>query len=262
MDSFREIWAYRFALHNLVLKDFRVRYRNMSLGMLWSLLNPLVMLGVLVFVFSYIFPQPESRTFPIFILIGLVFHNFLSLSVSAATNSIVENASLIKKLHFPRLIIPLAVVLSQAIHIAIQTALVFLFILLFRLPVTPAIFWLAVALLVAMVFILGLCLICSALDTYYRDVLYISQSALIVLFWLSPVFYPLSMVRANLPPWFYALYLLNPLAGCIDVARAAVLDGTVAQLLPLGVAAAVAVAFLAAGGRLFLRLQRNFADHV
>ena len=103
-----------------------MRYRNMSLGVLWSILNPLVMLGVLVFVFTFIFPQGESQpVFPVFVLLGLVCYNFLSLCINTSTNCIVDHASLVKKVIFPRQVLPLAVVLSQSIHVLIQLGLTF-----------------------------------------------------------------------------------------------------------------------------------------
>jgi len=84
-----DIWRHRFALRNLVMKDFRVRYRNMSLGVLWSILNPLVMLGILMFVFTFVFPQDGSQPFfPVFLLLGLVCFNFLSLCINTSTISL------------------------------------------------------------------------------------------------------------------------------------------------------------------------------
>ena len=257
----RSVRAYRFALYNLVLKDFRIRYRNMSLGILWSLLNPLVMLGVLVFIFSYVYPNPEVPFFPVFILLGLIIFNFFQLCLSATTNSIVENATLLKKTSFPRIILPLSVVLSQTIHLLIQLLLLSLFVLLFRVPITwHALVWLPAAFAILFIFTVGMCLICATLNVYFRDVLYLVQSALTVLFWFTPIFYSLSLVHDRVPTWMYGAYILNPMAGCIDAARMGLLYHGHPDTVAFSVAVAVALGALGAGLELFDRREKFFTE--
>lgn len=260
-----EIWEYRYALRNLVLKDFRVRYRNMSLGILWSVLNPLVMLAVLVVVFSYIHPNRTQHHFPIFLLLGLIGFNYFSMCLSAAVTCIKDNASLVKKVIFPRQLLPLSVLLSQTIHLFIQLALLFFFILWFRLPVRPSYAWLVPVLGVEIMAIVGLSLLVSALNVYYRDVQYIVESGLRVMFWFTPIFYALRTVRislSNIHPALYYLYLMNPLAGCIDAARWAVLEGRAPDFHAFGFSAAVSFFWLVAGALFFERVKHHFADRI
>jgi len=260
-NLFREIWAYRFALWNLILKDFRVRYRNMSLGMIWSILNPLVMLGVLVIVFSYIrlTSRPEEH-FAIFLLLGMIPFNFFSMTLPPSTTCILDNTALVKKLIFPRHILPLSVVLAQIIHVVIQLSLLAIFLVFSRVMPNPAWLWLPLLFLVELGVVLGCALILSALNVYYRDTLYLVQSALAILFWFTPIFYPLSVVKVSLKPWVYRIYLLNPLAGIIDSFRRIVLEGKAPDGMSLGIATGVAGLLIVVGWAIFSRKERLFAD--
>lgn len=255
-----DLWAYRYALRNLLLKDFRVRYRNMSLGILWSALNPLVMLGVLLIVFSYMQPQRSEQVFPIFILLGLIAFNYCSLCTSTSTMSVLDNSALVKKVIFPRTIIPISVVLSQTIHLMIQLGLLAIFLLLFRVQPAWTFFWLPIIYLVEFIFILGLAFLCSAANVFYRDTQYLVQSSLTILFWFTPIFYSLKTVRVMLPAPLYRIYLLNPLAGCVHASRCVVLDRTPPDLLSFCTAAVAAVVMLVFGYLYFVNVQRDFAD--
>ncbi len=262
VNTWRDIYDFRFALQNLVLKDFRIRYRNMALGLLWSLLNPLVMLGVLVFIFAYVFPNQNVEHFPVFVLLGLVTFNAFSLTLSFTTNCVVENASLVKKIIFPRILLPLSVILSQFIQIFIQWILVALFIVILRVPITLHYLWLVPIFFVQIAYMTGFSLICCTLNVYFRDVLYVVQSALTLLFWFTPVFYSLTMVHENLPRALYALYILNPMAGCVDGARKAVLNQCAPDTIAFSFSIGVALLSLLAGYGLFQRYSRNFTDRL
>jgi homopolymeric O-antigen transport system permease protein len=214
-----------------------------------------------MFVFTFVFPQSGSQPFfPVFLLLGLVCFNFLSLCLNTSTNCIVEHASLVKKVNFPRLVLPLAVVLSQSIHVLIQLGLTFVFILIYGAPIGLTYLWIAPILLIELIFVIGAGMAFSALNVFFRDVRYIVESGLAVMFWLSPVFYSLATAHSNFPKWVYGIYLLNPLAGCIDGMRQVILNSAIPDPISLAVAFGVSMITLIIGVYIFNRMEKVFAD--
>ena len=263
MKLLKEVWARRFVIKHLVLKNFRVRYRNMALGVVWSVLNPLVMLGVLVFIFTYIVANPgDHEFFPIFLLIGLVHYNSFARMISASTLSIVEHGLLIKKVAFPRIIIPVTTVFSQLIDVLVVMALLTVFVLIFKVPIGWSYLWVFASMGVQIVFTLGLSFITSSLHVYYRDMMYIVESGLTVLFWLTPIFYALDDIHTMLPTWLYGLYIVNPLCGSIHMSRLSILQQGQPDAIAAGIALGVALATFVIGVITFQTLQRRFADYL
>jgi ABC-type polysaccharide/polyol phosphate export permease len=252
-----------FVLYNLIAKDFKVRYRNMSLGIFWSLLNPLIMMGVLTFVFTVVQSSPIDY-FPLFVLIGYVPFNFFTQAWASGTNSIVDNSSLIKKIPFRRELVPLSVVLANTLHFLIQLALLLAAVALF-IGVNIHWLWIPVVMALQVVFVCGAALACSALDVYYRDVRYIVESANLVLFWLVGIFYSID----DVPRGFSWLYESNPIAAVILTTRRVLLDGVSPgvtlslnwfELGTMWKLALVSFGTLAGGLWIFRRIQKNFSD--
>src|SRR6202162_6337211 len=149
---------YWFVIRSLVAKDFKVRYRNMSLGVLWSLLNPLIMMGVMTFITTKIFSNSSVKNYPLAVLCGLVPFNFFSLAWLTGTVSLLENASLIKRVPVPRQIFAIASGVSQCIHLLIQLSLLLAGALIFGRGVNIYWLWLPVIWGLEIVFVLGLAL--------------------------------------------------------------------------------------------------------
>jgi len=219
---------YSYAVWNLVQKDFKTRYRSMSLGLIWSVLNPLIMLGVLVIVFGYIGAGRQIENFPVFILLGLIHYNFFSNTVNSSTLALQSNRAIIKKLNFPKSIIPLSLVLSQSIHLLIMLVILIGFAVAFRIPFTLYTLLLLPSILIEMTFILGLSWFLASVTVFFKDMKFIVQSSMTMLFWFTPIFYPIETARERLPPILYALFRMNPLAGCIHTSR----SGLLYQQLP------------------------------
>lgn len=244
-----------FVLQTLIAKDFKIRYRNMSLGIFWSLLNPLVMMTVLTFVFTRLMNSGREY-FPIFVLVGLLPYNFFSMAWQSGTTSVIDNSALVKKVPFERALLPIAVVLANSIHYCIQFGL-----LLLATGVVIGVnanwAWIPLVMAVQVIFVCGLTMLTSALDVYFRDIRYVVESTTLVMFWLVPIFYGFEIVGEE---WSW-LYEFNPIAAVILIMRSILMDA-VTPLSTLSKFIGVTVVVSAIGFFTFSRLQRRFTDYL
>lgn len=254
------MWSadYPFVLQNLVLKDFKVRYRNMSLGVLWSLLNPFIMMGVLAFVFTNVFPEKRIRAFPLFILCGLVPFNFFTVAWSSGMVSVSDNGGLVKRVPLPRVLLPVASVLANCIHMLIQLAILLIFALVFGFGVNRYWAWLPVIWFLEIVFVVGLVMATAALDVYVRDLRYIVDSLIRVMFWVVPIFYGMESV----PKRLWGLYEFNPVSALAIALRRIVMDHAAPAPELLVKLAVTSLVMLMVGWGIFRGLQSRFYEHL
>ena len=236
-SKWRELVKYRYLLRNLVIRDLKARYKNSLLGILWSLLNPLLMMAVYTVLFTILIPNDNIHHYPVFILVALIPWNFLNGSLIAGTVSITNNAALLKKVYFPRILLPMAALLSNFVNFLLSLVVLVVFLFIFDIGITIHALWVPAILITQIVFTLGICLLLSTLHTFYRDVLMILEVGMLAWFFLTPVFYPFEWIteKALLMdiPFNAARVMrwLNPMASIVDGYRT-VLWGNLGSATP------------------------------
>jgi lipopolysaccharide transport system permease protein len=259
----REVWEYRELLYFLAWRTIKVRYKQTLLGMLWIVLQPVISVLVFSVLFGGLLGVPSAGVpYPIFACAALLPWNFFSASVSRGAQSLVANAHLITKVYFPRLIVPISGVLSGVVDFVVSCAVLGVLMIAYQVPVTWAVLWLPVFLLLAFLTALGFSLWLAALNVRYRDINYVVPFLLQTWMFLTPVIYG----RALVPEGMRFLLELNPMTGVVEGFRWALLAGTSTGAQAPGAALAVSVAItlvVLLGGVVFFRTaERTFADIV
>ncbi|MCA9944158.1 MAG: ABC transporter permease [Ardenticatenaceae bacterium] len=221
----RELYAYRYLLKNLVIRDLKVRYKNSLLGVVWSLLHPLLMMTVYTVLFTILIPNDDIEKYPVFILVALIPWQFHTGTLNSSAQSITGNAAIIKKVYFPRILLPLATMLSNLVNFLLASVVLLVLLFAFGVGLSIHALWVPLILLTQMVFLLGLGLIVATLHTFYRDTAMILEVGLLAWFFLTPIFYPFERLgtrtelfgivfnQARLMRW------LNPMASIVDSYR-------------------------------------------
>jgi len=254
-----ELWTYRELLYFLIWRDVKVRYKQTVIGAAWAVLQPLSAMVLFTVVFSMFAKIPsDGLPYPVFAYVALLPWNFFSSALNRSGSSIVGQASLISKVYFPRLIVPLSATLSGIVDFAIAFVLLIGMMVWFGLVPTWKLVTLPLFLLLALLTALAIGLWMSALNVRYRDVGH--TIPFLTQFWMfaSPVAYPISVV----PEKWRLLYSLNPLVGVIEGFRWALRGTASPDFATLGVSAFVGRLLLLAGAVYFKRMERTFADVV
>jgi ABC-type polysaccharide/polyol phosphate export permease len=256
-SALAELVRYRQLVVILVARELKVRYKRSVFGLLWTMLNPLLLMVVYTVVFSTIMKAPQ-RNFAIFLLSGLLPWLFFSIAVLQGLNSILVNQELIRKVRLPQAVFPLSVVGSNLVNFALSLVPLFLLMAVLRQPFTAALLFLPVGILVLTAFTSGVTLLFATFTVFFRDVRHLAEVALQMLMYLSPVFYDLQMLGQHDAWWFRAFRLflrVNPLWYLLELVRDPVYYGRLPSLQTVGIASAAALAALVLGFAVFRRLS-------
>ena len=280
MSRLRELWGYREILANLVRKELKVKYTASFLGAIWSLLNPIVFLAV----FSFVVVVLGNRVphFPVFLVSGLLAWNLFSASLLSGSSSVIDNSNLVKKVAFPREILPLASVGVALVDFALQTVVLLLYIVISGHGIgLQALVLYPLAFVTLMVFATATTLWTSAVNVRYRDVGHLLNLGLLVWFWITPIVYQAALVQnvlvsreiAGVSLW--NLYLVNPLAPIVLGFQRALYGDAMQdsqQVLPdvsvawqagvLAIVLAVSSVLLLLAWRSFFRRSGDFAEEL
>lgn len=259
----RALWEYRELLYFLVWRDVKVRYKQTALGVLWVVLQPVLSTLVFTVIFGILLSVPSNGLpYPIFAYAGLLPWQYFAGALTRTSTNLVDNANLISKVYFPRLVVPLSGVVSSLVDFAVGLVILFVLLLIYRLPLSPTVLLLPLFLLLALITALGFGLWLSALNVRYRDIKQLIPFIVQVWMYLTPVIYPVDLLPAPLRP----LLALNPMTGVVSGFRWAVLGdaatatGLEAPGLLFALSVVMAVVVLVGGLFYFRSTERTFAD--
>lgn len=259
-SDLQEIWKYRLLLRMLVIRDLKTRYRGSILGVAWSFLHPLGLMIAMTFAFGVINRAPSNlEHYSVFILSGLLAWNFFSAAVTGATGSVVANASLVKKVYFPRVILPVSVVISSLINFLLALPVWIVMALISGHTVYPTLLLVPFAIAIQVIFSIGVSLILSTLNVFYRDTQFILELALLALFFLTPIWYDIGNAPPEVGLW---VRRLNPMASLVNIYQDLMYSGTPTELGFVFRTVMTALAVLLIGYLVFRHFSPRFGEEV
>ncbi|QPB43165.1 ABC transporter permease [Rodentibacter haemolyticus] len=255
---FSEFFQYQELLKQLVLKDIKLKYRRSYLGYIWSILNPLLMMTVLVIVFSNLF-RFDIPNFAVYLLTGQLIFGFVSEATSMSVTSIIDNAPLLKKTYVPKYIFVISKVTSSLVNMLFAMfALVFVMFTT-QVEITWNVVWIPIIFLEIYIFSLGLGFFLSAISVFFRDVQYLWSVFISIWMYLSPIIYPISIIPQDYIWWYKNL---NPMVGYVQQFREVALNGNTLPTELLTQGCVIAILSLVIGFWIFNRKQNEFILYI
>jgi lipopolysaccharide transport system permease protein len=233
MTVYADLLRYRELFSNLFRRDFQAKYKGSLLGVFWSLLNPLVLLGVYLLVFGVIFPSPKTPHYPLYLLAGLACWIFFATSLTAAARSLIDSAELVKKVRFPRQLVAFSMVATQAVTFAVMLVVLIVLSLVFVADARAEV-WLAIPLgAVFVAFVASLSLIAACLNVLFRDVEHVLAAALLPWFFVTPILWSSQTLGDRAlqhHSLLHVLHWVNPVAPPVFAIRDAIWSGHLPRL--------------------------------
>ena len=256
--NLRELWQFRDLLTTLAQRDVKLRYRQTALGVIWVVLQPLLAAGIFSFVFGKVakLPAPHGVPYLVFSYAGLLAWNAFSSTLSKASGCLLQNSTLVSKVYFPRLALPLSTVFSTLIDFGVALGMMVVLMVINHVVPTVAVLLLPVWLLLVVLLALGVGLYLAALMVSYRDVQFILPVMVNFLLYASPVAYSAALI----PVKYKLIFAVNPLTGLLEAFRWSLLGTAAPAWSAVAYAAAVTVIVFVAGAFSFKKMERKFAD--
>jgi ABC-type polysaccharide/polyol phosphate export systems, permease component len=257
ISVFKNLYKYRELLKTNIKKEIRGKYKNSFLGVLWSFLNPLLQIAVYALVFPFILKNTQDN-YVIFLCCGLIPWAFFSTTISRSAFTMVENGNIIKKVYFPREILPISVVTSETVNFLISTIIIIVFVIFGGIGLSKYIMLYPIVLLAQYLLLIAISLIVSSISIYIRDLQHLIGVALQLLFYAAPIVY----TPESIPEQFKWILKCNPMTYIISGYRNIFYNQTMIELKPLLILIGCSVVACVIGYIIFNKLQKGFAEQL
>ena len=257
MKVFKELYNYRELLKNNIKKEIRGKYKGSWLGILWTFLNPLLMLAVYSFVFPYIL-RVNVENYTIFMIVALIPWNFFTTAIQMGTGSVVANGNILKKVYFPREIIPISITTSQLVNFLITCLIMFAFIIFSGVGFSYHALLFPLLIVIQYLIILAFNFILSAMTVFVRDIDHFVSVILMLGFYATPIVYQANM----LPEKFQWVLKLNPMAQLVEAYRSIFYYHQMPDWKMLGIWGIASFVFIIMGYRIFKKLEKSFVEEL
>jgi ABC-type polysaccharide/polyol phosphate export permease len=257
MNIIKDLYNYRELLKTNIKKDVGGKYKHSFLGVLWSFINPLLQIAVYALVFQVIL-KSNIENYTVYLCCGLIPWQYFSSVVLRGAATIIDNGNIIKKVYFPREILPISVVTSEGVNFLISTIIILGFVIFGGIGLSFNILWYFLILFIQYIVSIGVALIVSSLSVYFRDLLHLLGVFIQLLFYATPIVYSMDSVPAN----FQWLLRLNPMAYLIDAYRSIFYNKTMPDFKGLLIAFAIGVILCVIGYFIFEKLEKRFAEEL
>lgn len=257
MDYFKEIFKYSEFLKSNVKKDIRGKYKGSFLGVLWSFINPLLSVVVYAIVFHYIM-RFNIEHYLIYLIAGIIPWTFFTTSINSGMNSILFNANIIKKVYFPREILPISSVTSGLVNFLISCIIILIFAIFSGVGIGFSLLFLPIVIIIQYIFTLGIVFVLSAIEIYVKDIEHIVNFIISMLFYVTPILYTPDYVPENMK----FILKLNPMSYIIEAYHDIFYYKQVPNISSLGIILGISLIIFFIGYKIFRRLQKGFAEEV
>ena len=257
LEVFKNLYNYRELLKTSVKKEIRGKYKNSFLGVLWSFLNPLLQIVVYAVVFQMILKNPQEN-YAIFLCCALIPWTFFSTTISRAAFNCIENGNILKKVYFPREILPISVVTSEAVNFLISTVIILGFVIIGGVGISKYIIFYPLVLLAQYILLIGISLIVTSICVYLRDLQHFIGIFLQLLFYATPIVYSVEAIPDN----FKWILQINPMTYIIGAYRNIFYYKTMPEVKPIILLILISIGVCIIGYLIFNKLQKGFAEQL